>query len=41
MAQVGIKSLVPRSDSEAWSKSVFKVNIVKELMRLTEEFEEE
>ena len=26
--------------SEAWSKSTFKVKSIKELMRLTEEFEE-
>ena len=26
--------------SEAWSKSTFQVNSIKELMRLTEEFEE-
>ena len=27
--------------SEAWSKSTFEVKSIKELMRLTEEFEEE
>ena len=27
--------------SEAWSKSTFEVDSIKELMRLTEEFEEE
>lgn len=26
--------------SEAWSKSTFEVNSIKELMRMTEEFEE-
>jgi len=26
--------------SEAWSKSTFEVKLIKELMRLTEEFEE-
>jgi hypothetical protein len=27
--------------SEAWSKSIFPVKSIKELMRLTEEFEDE